>query len=69
MYRFTNGVVVYDEETKNKYIKAGMILVKEPKPEVKEEKEIVKSDLYSEPKRREFKETNKRDRKFVKGFR
>ena len=45
MYRFTNGVVCYDIETRDKYIKAGMTLVKEEKPVIKEEKEIVKDNL------------------------
>ena len=26
MYKFTNGIVVYDEKTRDEYIKAGMIL-------------------------------------------
>lgn len=64
MYKFTNGVVVYDEITRDKYIKAGMILVKEPKPEVKEEKEIVKDNLQSDIKRNEFSRTKKRPDKF-----
>ena len=48
MYRFTNGVVVYDEATRDKYIKSGMTLVEEKKDEVKEEKENVKETLQSE---------------------
>ena len=27
MYKFTNGIVVFDEETRDKYIKAGMHLI------------------------------------------
>lgn len=26
MYKFTNGIVVFDEKTKDAYIKAGMVL-------------------------------------------
>ena len=64
MYRFTNGVVVYDEATRDKYIKAGMVLIKETKPEIKEEKEIVKESLQVEVKRNEFGRTKKRPNKF-----
>ena len=60
MYKFTNGVVVYDEATRDRYIKAGMTLVKEEKPAVKEEKEVVK-ELQSDFKRNEFKQTKKRN--------
>ena len=31
MYKFTNGIVVYDKETRDKYINAGMILIEENK--------------------------------------
>lgn len=34
MYKFTNGIVVFDEKTRDSYIKAGYKLVKE---ELKEE--------------------------------
>ena len=36
MYKFTNGVVVYDEATRDKYISSGMTLVQE-EPKKKEE--------------------------------
>jgi hypothetical protein len=67
MYKFTNGVVVYDEITRDKYIKAGMILVKENKPEKKEEKEIVK-EAQSDIKRSEFRPTKKRTERFSRNF-
>jgi hypothetical protein len=67
MYRFTNGVVVYDKETRDKYIKAGMTLIKEDKPE-KEEKDVIK-EAQSEIKRSEFRPTRKRTEKFSKNFR
>lgn len=67
MYKFTNGVVVYDEETRDKYIKAGMTLIKEDKPE-KEEKDVIK-EAQSEIKRSEFRPTRKRTEKFSKNFR
>jgi hypothetical protein len=38
MYKFTNGIVVFDEETKDKYINAGMTLVKEEKKVVEEDR-------------------------------
>ena len=64
MYRFTNGVVCYDIETRDKYIKAGMTLVKEEKPEVKEEKEIVESNLQSKVERSGHTGTNRQPSKF-----
>lgn len=33
MYKFTNGVVVFDEKTRDDFIKAGYRLVKEEKTE------------------------------------
>lgn len=33
MYKFTNGVVVFDEQTRDDFIKAGYRLVKEEKTE------------------------------------
>lgn len=36
MYKFTNGLVVFDKETRNQFIKAGYKLI-ETKQEVKEE--------------------------------
>ena len=33
MYKFTNGIVVFDEETKDTYIKAGFKLIEEKKEE------------------------------------
>lgn len=30
MYKFTNGVVVFDEKTKEEYVKAGLKLMDEP---------------------------------------
>jgi len=65
MYKFTNGIVVYDEETKNRYIKAGMTLVEEPKPVVKEEPKFVKEEeLQSSSERNEYRGTKKRTDRF-----
>ena len=69
MYKFTNGIVVYDIETRDKYIKAGLTLVKE-EPVVKEEKEekqVDKKEVYSDPKRNEFGKPKKRTGRFNKG--
>ena len=66
MYKFTNGVVCYDEETKNKYLSAGMCLIQEPKIEKKEEKQVVESNLQNEIKRNEFGRVDKRPSKFNK---
>ena len=68
MYKFTNGVVVYDEITRDKYINAGMILVKEDKPVKKEDKEIVKGNSQSDTKRNEFRGTRKRTERFSRNF-
>lgn len=37
MYKFTNGIVVFDEKTRDSYIKAGYRLVKEKIKEVPKE--------------------------------
>lgn len=68
MYKFTNGVVCYDEETKNKYLSAGMSLVKE-EPEKKEEKQIGESKIANDIKRNEFGRNKKRTDKFGKNYR
>lgn len=71
MYKFTNGVVVYDKETRDKYIKSGMILVeKKPKkePEKKEEIKVVQENLQSEPKPNGFRPTRKRTERFNRNF-
>ena len=66
MYKFTNGVVVYDKETRDKYIKAGMILVKED-PE-KEEEKNGEENIQDETERNEFGKTKKRTGKFSRNF-
>lgn len=38
MYKFTNGLVVFDEETKDQYLKAGMKLIKEEVKKIDVEK-------------------------------
>lgn len=40
MYKFTNGVVVFDEKTRDNFIKAGYRLVKEEKIEEPKEVEL-----------------------------
>lgn len=69
MYKFTNGVVVYDEKTRDNYIKAGMILVKEEKPKVKEEKQVGEENNGSKSKFDEFEGARKRPDKIAKRFR
>lgn len=66
MYKFTNGVVVYDEITRDKYIEAGMTLVKEKK-EKKEEIKVGEEKISSEVKPTEFTRFTKRTGKFGKG--
>ena len=63
MYKFTNGVVCYDEATRDKYIKSGMILVKE-KPVKKEVEEIGEEEIQSKAEPNEFRATRKRPNKF-----
>lgn len=67
MYKFTNGVVVYDEITKDKYIKAGMILVQEEPKE--KEKTDGEENIRSISKREEFRNAKKRTEKFGRNFR
>lgn len=58
MYKFTNGIVVFDEETRDKYIQAGYILVKEEKKEDKVENET-ESKPVSQERPREQKNIRK----------
>lgn len=62
MYKFTNGVIVYDEATRDKYIEAGMTLIEEPKKE--EVKELGEEKVQEEIKRNEYRGTRKRTEKF-----
>ena len=59
MYKFTNGVVCYDEATRDKYIKSGMILVKEEPKEVKKNVEEIQNKVEPEEFRRPEKRTSK----------
>ena len=70
MYKFTNGVVVYDEITRDKYIKSGMTLVKEEVKEIKEEKkEENNGDTESRIEPIKFGRTTKRTEKFGRSHR
>lgn len=52
MYKFTNGIVVFDKKTRDAYIKAGMRLVKEEKPkEVTDENNSNNGTIEEKPKR------------------
>ena len=52
MYKFTNGIVVFDKKTRDAYIKAGMRLVKEEKPkEVTNENSSNNGTFEEKPKR------------------
>lgn len=54
MYKFTNGIVVFDEKTRDSYLKAGYKLVKERKAkEVKLEDENTSNDgtIKRQPKK------------------
>ena len=60
MYKFTNGVVVFDEKTRDDFIKAGYKLVGEEKiKEVKLEDENPSNDGIIEEKPRRSKKVSK----------
>lgn len=60
MYKFTNGIVVFDEKTRDDFIKAGYKLVKEEKiKEVKLEDENTSNDGTIEEKPRGSKKVSK----------
>ena len=60
MYKFTNGIVVFDEKTRDDFIKAGYRLVKEEKiKEVKLEDENTSNDGTIEEKPRRSKKVSK----------
>lgn len=63
MYKFTNGIIVFDEETKDAYIKAGMHLVEEEKVEDKEETDILVDEQGVEETRSSNEEVQSSDRK------
>lgn len=63
MYKFTNGIIVYDEETKNAYIKAGMHLVEEKKVEDKKETNVLDDIKGNEEIGSSTEETQPSDRK------
>ena len=59
MYKFTNGIVVFDGKTRDEFIKAGYKLVEEEKKEVKLEDEDPSNDGAIEEKSRESKKVSK----------
>ena len=60
MYKFTNGIVVFDEKTRDDFIKAGYKLVEEEKiKEVKLEDENLSNDGTIEEKPRGSKKVSK----------
>jgi len=60
MYKFTNGIVVFDEKTRDGFIKAGYRLVEEEKiKEVKLEDENTSNDGTIEEKPRGSKKISK----------
>lgn len=60
MYKFTNGIVVFDEKARDDFIKAGYKLVKEEKiKEVKLEDENTSNDGTIEEKPRGSKKVSK----------
>ena len=61
MYKFTNGIVVFTEEDKENFLRAGLKLVEE----VKDENNSKDKDRIVETKLRESKKTNSTIRKRV----
>jgi hypothetical protein len=59
MYKFTNGIVVFDEKTRDAYIKAGMHLVEEKKVESPKEANVI----VNEKRNGETRSSTKEDRK------
>lgn len=60
MYKFTNGIVVFDEKTRDEFIKAGYRLIKEEKiKEVNLEDENTSNDGTIEEKPRGSKKVSK----------
>lgn len=60
MYKFTNGVVVFDEKTRDNFIKAGYRLIEKEKiKEVKLEDENTSNDGTIEEKPRGSKKVSK----------
>ncbi len=60
MYKFTNGIVVFDEKTRDDFIKAGYKIVEEEKiKEVKLEDENPSNDGIIEEKPRRSKKVSK----------
>ena len=60
MYKFTNGIVVFDEKTRDDFIKAGYKLVEEEKiEESKSEDENTSNDGTIEEKSRGSKKVSK----------
>lgn len=60
MYKFTNGIVVFDEKTRDEFIKAGYRLIKEEKiEEVNLEDENTSNDGTIEEKSRGSKKVSK----------
>ena len=60
MYKFTNGIVVFDEKTRDDFIKVGYRLVKEKKiKEVKLEDENTSNDGTIKEKSRGSKKVSK----------
>lgn len=60
MYKFTNGIVVFDEKTRDDFIKAGYRLIEKEKiKEVKLEDENISNDGTIEEKPRGSKKVSK----------
>ena len=60
MYKFTNGIVVFDEKTRDEFIKAGYRLIKEENiEEVNLEDENTSNDGTIEEKPRGIKKVSK----------
>ena len=59
MYRFTNGIVVFDEKTKDEYIKNGMKLEEDKKDKLENGSEHNKTEFIKKEYGRSSKKTSK----------
>lgn len=59
MYKFVNGIVVFDEKTRDDYIKAGYKLADEKTKEAKVKNENISNDGTIEEKPRRSKKVSK----------
>ena len=60
MYKFTNGIVVFDKETRDNYLRAGFTLAEEPKKE-----DIIEGQINIDEVLKEETNENKKDNPII----